>query len=196
MVTRGSLVRATVVSHSLLGRDADLHKPAETIGESFFNAKAKTRSKRGNPGSTVTKFGDGGLLSAKLADFIGEKMEASPATVTEDGDGLSIGGGGLGEFGASANDADAGKHPDPVADLLAGSIPLEHDVATKRAVPPTTAEFECYRRLNSQVDRHCGIGLGPNKRSRPMTKRYSVMLRACLEDKEVVAAAAIAAVCA
>jgi hypothetical protein len=169
-------------------QDADLGKPAETIGESFLNAKDKTKSKRGNPGSTVTKFGDEGLLNAKLADFIGDKKAeegAFPAGV---------------EVDPSVNPSpDAAADRDPVADRLASSIPLVHPVAAKlkQAAAPTAAQFECYRRLNAQVDRMCGLGLGPGRlQSRPATKRYAVMLRACLDDVEVHAAAAVATVCA
>ena len=55
-----------------LWQDADSAPDSRTLKEAYTNAKEKTRSKDGAPGSTVEEYGDLTMGSLKLSVFIGE----------------------------------------------------------------------------------------------------------------------------
>jgi len=116
--------------------------PTQTLKQSFVNAKAKTAAVGGNPGSTVSVFGDQSFTSEPLSQFIGSGPvnHSSMQPISQETHERASS---PGPFAAAVN-ALAAELTEQLAELLAPS-----DVVLQ------LSQFECYRELNNLVDELC-----------------------------------------
>lgn len=120
--------------------DADSSSP--TLLESFENAKKKTAAVGGNPGSTVSQFGDLSFTGEPLTRFIGS---ASPNGLVPSF---------ASKLGTQTPEVERGNPlQNDVIELMSNlTAILKLNVSD---TPLEFGQFQCYRRLNALMDESC-----------------------------------------
>ena len=173
--------------------------PKQTLKQSFTNAKAKTAQVGGNPGSTVTAFGDLSFVSDPLSQFIGASAMMSnhtphstavvrPAQQPVTGAAL-----GVEQATRELSRKLIDKIPHLViADETAGELQLER--------------FVCYRELNALIDQVCAPMLLGSSDTRALPDLsplfpiyhqvfYRISKHACMNHYEMEATRVLKEVC-